>query len=441
MSQAYSIPELIPLVVIGAYRPNTGFTRVLESILMNLGPDYDIHYLGLGYRGKVHRIGPITLYPCNLQGGDLFGAYQGQELTEKLKAPLVFLLNDLWILKNYMEPLKSTPDQIKMIAYCPLDGRLPDDSLIAPLAQLDRFVVYTSFAKSEIDQSIQRLRQQGVHFSGSAIDVIPHGVDCQTFYPLAGSIEQQLQPTGRLEAKKRLWQSHGLDCSDLDCSDLENSFVVLNANRPVPRKRIDLTIQGFALFAQQKPDNVKLCLHHAVINDQERQAILTVAQACGIADRLLLSPPIEQNLDPGVTQNLDQNVGSNKPISDQALNWIYNACDVGLNTTVGEGWGLVSFEHGATGAAQIVPRSSACTELWQGRAELLEPILRDVPPYTRLEMAEVSIEGVAQALERLYHDPNHRQALSRLAYHNARQAQYQWPTIAKQWDQLFRSML
>jgi D-inositol-3-phosphate glycosyltransferase len=42
-------------------------------------------------------------------------------------------------------------------------------------------------------------------------------------------------------------------------------------------------------------------------------------------------------------------------VDDRQLNLLRNACDVGINTSMGEGWGLAGFEHGATGAAQIVP--------------------------------------------------------------------------------------
>jgi len=50
-------------------------------------------------------------------------------------------------------------------------------------------------------------------------------------------------------------------------------------------------------------------------------------------------------------------------LDDRELNLLYNACDVGLNTASSEGWGMVSFEHAATGAAQIVPRSWVCGEV------------------------------------------------------------------------------
>ena len=46
-------------------------------------------------------------------------------------------------------------------------------------------------------------------------------------------------------------------------------------------------------------------------------------------------------------------------LSDADLNRLYNACAIGLNTSAGEGFGLVSFEHAATGAPQVVPDHDA----------------------------------------------------------------------------------
>ena len=88
-------------------------------------------------------------------------------------------------------------------------------------------------------------------------------------------------------------------------------------------------------------------------------------------------------------------------VDDRDLNLLYNACDVGITTSMGEGWGLVSFEHGAAGAAQIVPDHSACAEIWRGRAEMIAPARRYTPEFSVLEMGEVSAEGVAQALDTL----------------------------------------
>jgi hypothetical protein len=65
---------------------------------------------------------------------------------------------------------------------------------------------------------------------------------------------------------------------------------------------------------------------------------------------------------------------SRPKFSDEQLNFLYNACDVGINTTTGEGWGMPSFEHAATRAAQIVPHHTSLADLWKG---VLIPLERD----------------------------------------------------------------
>ena len=49
-----------------------------------------------------------------------------------------------------------------------------------------------------------------------------------------------------------------------DTPDFQDSFIVFNGNRNQPRKRIDITMKGFARFANGKPNNVKLYLHMGV---------------------------------------------------------------------------------------------------------------------------------------------------------------------------------
>jgi glycosyltransferase involved in cell wall biosynthesis len=102
---------------------------------------------------------------------------------------------------------------------------------------------------------------------------------------------------------------------------------------------------------------------------------------------------------------------------------------------------MVSFEHAAAGAAQIVPGGWVCGEVWRGSAELLGPA--DQQPdvgrhYTRETL--VSAESVAQALERLYTDPSHRAEMARRAAALATAPCYQWSSIASRWDGLLRRL-
>lgn len=104
---------------------------------------------------------------------------------------------------------------------------------------------------------------------------------------------------------------------------------------------------------------------------------------------------------------------------------------------MGEGWGLVSFEHGAAGAAQVVPDHTACGELWRGRAELVPPARSYTPEFSVLEMGEVSAAGVARALDNLYQVPRRRQQLAREALTAARNPECSWYAIAERFDALF----
>ena len=73
----------------------------------------------------------------------------------------MLLLNDLWILKNYMASFAPLRDQLKLVAYAPLDGRLPDPFCIEPLVSVDRFVVYTAFAQQEVRAACATLAARG----------------------------------------------------------------------------------------------------------------------------------------------------------------------------------------------------------------------------------------------------------------------------------------
>jgi D-inositol-3-phosphate glycosyltransferase len=391
-------------VVIGSYLPQSGFTRVLLTVLSRLSAGYDVHFVGMGYKGPPIVRGQLTIHPTNLQGGDGFGAYQGAALVMALRAPLVVWMNDLWMLKNYLPAFAPLGARVKRVIYCPLDGRLPDASLVAPLVSVDRCVVYTSFAAAEIQRACAALAASGVTPAFAAPDIIPHGVDRGTFHPIDG---------GRLAARAALFP---------DRDDLREAFIVLNANRPIARKRIDLTIAAFAHFARNLPAdaNVWLYLHHAIITPDERDRVLAWAREQEVLDRLILDTT---------------------PASDAQLNLIYNACDVGVNTAMGEGWGLVSLEHAATGAAQIVPRHSACAEIWGDGGVLIDPVSSGVPAFSPLDMATVSPIDVAHALDRLYAEGAYRQEMSAAAIRIAARPDYGWDAIADRWAALLQETI
>jgi D-inositol-3-phosphate glycosyltransferase len=128
-------------------------------------------------------------------------------------------------------------------------------------------------------------------------------------------------------------------------------------------------------------------------------------------------------------------------VPSEQMNLIYNACEVGVNTSAAEGWGLVSFEPAAAGGAQIVPRHSACAELWEGSAMLVEPAMDLVFEKTLTTGWLVTPEGVAAALEELYQNPQTLELMSEKAHELAHRPEYRWEAIAGRWAQLFQQLL
>jgi D-inositol-3-phosphate glycosyltransferase len=401
----------LKIITIGFNISGTGLTRVMHDIVRPLADRHEIHYLGIGYSGETVRDRGLTIHPTNPKGGDVFAAFQAKRMIEEIDPALVFIFHDIWLFEHYLKILGPYRDRLKIVAYIPLDGNIVNEKDAASLENADRVVVYTKFAQKEFEGAFDRLRQsRGGEFP--AVDIIPHGVDRERFHPFAQLKQASFASPARAEAKREVFP---------DLPDPENSFIVLNASRPDKRKRVDLTIAGFARFAAGKPANVRLCLHHAIMGEQEHWIRSLIAQS-GVEDRVDLNP-----LAGGV-------------VDDRALNLLYNACDVGINTSMGEGWGLVCFEHGAAGAAQIVPDHSACAELWRGRAEMIQPARRYVPEFSVLEMGEVSAEGVAEAFDNLYRDPQRRQQLAQAAYQAALNPGYAWDAIAERFDDLFAEL-
>jgi glycosyltransferase involved in cell wall biosynthesis len=397
----------VRLIAIGYNIAGTGLTRVMHSVVGRLADRHEIHYLGIGYTGDVVRDRGLTIYPTNPKGGDVFAAFQAKRLIEDIHPDVVFILHDLWLFEYYLRLLGPYRNGLKIVAYIPLDGAIVRAEDAAALEHADRVVAYTHFARVQFEGAFRRLRDKEGTRDFPAVDVIPHGIDRDRFYPFSELTRVAFASAGRAQAKQRVFG---------EPSDGSESFVVLNASRPDKRKRVDLTVKGFARFAAGKPPGVRLCLHHAIMDEAIERDLACVIRECGIGERVALNP-----------------LGS-RIVSDAELNLLYNACDVGITTSMGEGWGLVSCEHGAAGAAQVVPDHTACSELWRGRAELVQPVKRYTPEFSVLEMGEVSAEGVAHALEALYRDPARAQELSRAAA--AENPAHSWDVIAAQFDAL-----
>jgi glycosyltransferase involved in cell wall biosynthesis len=390
------------ILIIGDAVAPTGFARVIRSIFEPLHEHYELHQMATRYDGGPHEY-PWKLYPAG-KAGNGYGFDQVAALVDQIQPAIVFLLYDIVFQVQYLERLREAAAKPRIVFYSPVESGPIAPEIMRRLGGVSRYVLFTEYGRREIEKALRTVRENEPAFGFPARDVIPHGVATEKFFPLRD----------KAEARQRM---------RLDGAEHRDAFIVLNANRNMPRKRIDLTIHGFALFAKNKPANVKLYLHMAT--EDTGWNVLILAKRYGVFDRLIMT----------------QADNSRPTFSDDQLNFLYNACDVGINTTTGEGWGMPSFEHAATRAAQIVPRHTSLADLWKGAAEFIEPVMTLTYPGNLTHAHIVTPEGVAAALQRLYEDEARRDALAEAACGNATRPEFSWSEIAARWRQLFDEIL
>ena len=213
--------------------------------------------------------------------------------------------------------------KIPMVAcYCPVEYKNIDSE---GLQFYDKVFTMTEFGREQI-------KSVDAH-------VVPHGVSLPHFYPMdkrkCRSVVRRL----------------GIDIADED-------FVVFGGNRNERRKRLDLTIQAYDEFKERHCPKAKLWLHCGgrFGENWENQRMRGTSELLHRKDIVVTSRYSTKH--PNMTTEM--------------LNVFYNCADVGISTSTGEGWGLVTFEMAACCIPQVCPNFSSFTELFEGRAHLVK---------------------------------------------------------------------
>jgi D-inositol-3-phosphate glycosyltransferase len=383
------------LLAVGHGSGATGYSRVLASILSRVAGHFETVHFALNYSGPVLQR-EYKVLP-NFLPGDPFGKKQLPALLEQYRPDIIFLYHDIEFYPVHRLVLNRYKEQNPLavvVFYCPIEwgGTLPGN--LAPLAEADQLVFFTEFGRSVFERAVHSTGVERNLLPGPA--VIPHGVDWTRFFPL---VPDDLG-AGRRKARARLFPGR---------PSLSDAFLVLNANRNCPRKRIETTLRIFAEFARGKP-GAYLYLHMGMLD--RGCDVLSLARNLEIESRLL-----------STTRD-----AAKPEIPDEHLNLIYNACDVGINTSTGEGWGLVAMEHAATGAPQILPAHSACLELWAEHGILV--------PVSDSADGDLDSAYAVRQLNLLHSQPDLLLHHSRRSLAYARDPKFSWDRIGRQWADL-----
>jgi D-inositol-3-phosphate glycosyltransferase len=376
----------------------TGFSRVTENVISRLKNDFEIVVLGNNWWGDPTPLQEAyKMYPSsNRHQTAPFGEQRIREIVEREQPDVVFTINDMWIINEQYRQIQDLHKQgkFKFVGYAPMDSYGWIGCLDETANDWDAIISYTEFGAHEFVKG-------GIY---KPIAVIPHGVTPGQFYPM-----------DRNECRRKL----GLK---------EDIFIVFNGNRNQFRKRQDITIKAFAKFAVNKPE-AQLYLHMG-LKDQGWDLMGVFAREMS-----------KVGLDPNGRIIMTTQSDGPPNVSVEMLNTIYNACDVGVNTCKGEGWGLVNFEHAACGVPQVVPDHTSCKEIFEGYGELIRCDHVDVDTNYAREMPCPSSDHLAEILEDLYHDRTYREHVGERCRERVMDTQFSWDTVASQFGGIFEEVL
>jgi len=409
------------LLISAEYLANTGFSTVAENLIGILKPHFDITVLDYSRRHSYsYCINGVTVIAnSSTLPNDTFGV----DVIDKIVGlyDYFLIINDIWNIDTILTELRvrdniaisptriyvEKKEPVKIVLYFPIDASQHSASWYKNTDIVMSMVTYTQFGYRVVKDSIEQGFGSKEHQKEalSKLSIIPHGVDTGSFFPLLS----------KRAARVELFNK----------SDFSNSFIVLNANYNQPRKRLDITMRAFASFL--KSTNAKDAYLYMHTKQNGALDIYQYAKRLGIRDNLILSA--------------DPSNPTERTVFDlHTMNLLYNACDVGINTSMGEGWGLVSCEHAATGAPQIVPNHSACAEIFTEDEALFIDIKGEYLQDGINTLALLpSVESASYQINKLYWD---RKMVANMGEVCADKfSKYSWssPMIAGEWLKIFQS--
>lgn len=277
----------------------TGFGTVSRNIFEGLYKTgkYDIEVLGINYWGDPHDF-PYKIWPVGTNNErDPYGRQKVLNMIPRMDFDLLFFLQDSFILDflpTLLPNLKANRQKpFKSILYYPVDSVIKE-KWGKNITQADYMVAYSEFGRQ---QTLKVLPER------EDITVIPHGVNTKEYFPLPENVIK--------------------DFREKYFKQFANYFIITNVNRNQQRKDLPRTISAFKKFRETVPESI-LYLHMAM-KDQGWD----LAEVCKAYE-----------MDTSKDVIFPSNFGPNQGYPRDMVNLIYNASDVVMSTTLGEGFGL-----------------------------------------------------------------------------------------------------
>ena len=371
----------------------SGFGAVTREVCGRLRDrGHRIEILGWQTHGGTTWWQDIPVHPVR---NDTFGADVVLAYLMRVRPDFVVSLADVWWMGFLTDPQVQAfldTSGTRWVHYYPVDGATPEGVLPVGWAELLR-VADVPLAMSEWGRDVSRA-------SGVDAGYVPHGVDVEVFAP----------PPDREAAKAAL--GYG------------GRFLVLSDARNQPRKLLPRTLDVMRLLAaDSRFDDVVLHLHcdprdPASRSDLYGYSVLHDLEALRLLDRVQF------------TAGFQMRVGGGLPVEHLAR--LYQAADMHLLSSWGEGFGLPTLQAASAGAVPVAVAGTASRELVQGHGYPV-PVESTMLDEFGMQRLLLSREAAAEAIAECHQDRAllaERQAASR-----AFALAYCWDGVVDQWEQ------
>lgn len=385
---------------------HSGFARVTHSLGERLAEDYghEIHVLAVNHRGDdwpslrdPAKKTPLWLYRTDIfKSDDLYGFTRVLELLGKVVPDVVVMYNDVNIILKQLYENSYDPQQLlsqfrPILAYCPVDGtNLP--VRWQHIQKATNLVVMSQYGKSKYPNS----------------KVVYHGVDTDQFWQV--SEEHPVTTSSGIVCKSKR------DCKVALGFD-PDGFLILRIDKNSGRKDFAATVKA-VLPVMRRHKDVQVHFHTEQNGGQSGVTIPEMTASEKDVDPKRFFYPSLHNSWTGWPQ-VD-------------LNALYNAADLFVSTSRGEGFGLTIAESLACGVPVVAQNVSAIPEVVGPGGILLEPQrLITVPSGEDLWLSD--IDAFTDVIEGLYSNPEHREELGKAGMEHVR-SKFTWDTAANRFN-------
>jgi glycosyltransferase involved in cell wall biosynthesis len=375
---------------------HTGFAKVTHNVAERLVTQYghDVHVLAVNYDGDYYN-GPLKLYrPNKNMPSDVYGQSRYLEMLGIVEPDVVFILNDPHIILKFL--FLNTWDEEKiLLRHCPIVTYMPVDGYNYPgawhlLEDTTSAVVMSNHGKKAFPKA----------------DLVYHGVDTKMFRPL--STGEKVTSTGKIvRTAKDAKRAFGYD---------PDGFLVLRVDRNDLRK--DFADTWKALVPVMKRHSDVQVHFHCTSRDE------------GADLRYLLTR--EPELEPRFFFPGGVNTFQGWPIEDISI--LYNAADMFVSTSMGEGFGLTLAEAAASGTPIVAQDCSSITEV-VGPGGILVPPGRPFSVYNGTDMYLPDVEAFTDAIEHLYSSRGARRDLGEKGRDHV-VANFNWDVATSQFNDI-----